>query len=79
MGGACSGGACSGGVSNFGGVWSGEVPAPGGVPAPVGLIQGGCLLPAGVPSGDPPQTAIAAGGTHPTGMQFCIVIQNSNF
>ena len=71
MGGACSGGTCSGGVSNFGGAWSGEVPAPGGVPAPVGLIQGGCLLLADVLVETPPQTATAAGGTHPTGMQSC--------
>ena len=31
----------------------------------------GCLLPEGVPGGDPPGTATAAGGTHPTGMHSC--------
>ena len=37
----------------------------------------GCLLPGGVassrgvPGGDPPGTATAAGGTHPTGMHSC--------
>ena len=37
------------------------MPAPGGgVPAP------------GMPGGDPPQTATAAGGTHPTGMHSCL-------
>ena len=38
---------------------------PGGVP---GL--GGLLL-RGVPGEDPPGTATAAGGTHPTGMHSC--------
>ena len=47
--------------------------------------SGGCLLPGGylvwvvsapgggggVPGGDPPGTATAAGGTHPTGIQSC--------
>ena len=41
-----------------------------------GLLPGGCLLlgvPASgrVPVGDPPRTATAAGGTHPTGMHSC--------
>ena len=42
--------------------------------------QGGCLLRGVsaprcvcVPGGDPPPMATAAGGTHPTGMQFCSV------
>ena len=40
-----------------GGAWSGGwVPGPGGV---------------GVPGGDPPGMATAAGGTHPTGMHSC--------
>ena len=33
-------------------------------------IWGG-LVPGGVPGGDPPWTATAAGGTHPTGMHSC--------
>ena len=40
------------------------------------LLQGGCLLPGvsalGVPGGDPPWTATAAGDTHPTGMHSCL-------
>ena len=36
--------------------------------------QGGCLL-GGVPGGDPPGTATAAGGTHPTGMHSCLEMQ----
>ena len=39
------------------------------------LVPGGCLAPEGVPGpgtgGDPPETATAAGGTHPTGMHSC--------
>ena len=42
------------------------------------LVPGGCLVlggvvpgPWGVPGGDPPGTATAAGGTHPTGMHSC--------
>ena len=34
------------------------------------LLLGGCLV-WGVPGGDPPRTATAAGGTHPTGMHSC--------
>ena len=30
----------------------------------------------GVPGGDPPPTATAAGGTHPTGMHSCFVINS---
>ena len=55
-----------------------EGSGPGGVPAPWGGLvpggwvwSGGCLLLGGVPDGDPPGTAIAAGGTHPTGMHSC--------
>ena len=39
--------------------------APGGVSAP------GCV-PAPEGCGDPPVTATAAGGTHPTGMHSCL-------
>ena len=40
---------------------------------PQGLpSQGGVLPPGGVPGGDPPGTATAAGGTHPTGMHSCL-------
>ena len=50
----------------------GGVPAPGesglgGVPAPGGLVLGGTWR-------RPPETATAAGGTHPTGMHSCIPI-----
>ena len=38
----------------------------GGVPAPGGPAQG-------VPGEDPPRTATAAGGTHPTGMHSCLL------
>ena len=37
---------------------------PGGVPGPGGSGPGGCLV-------ETPQTATAAGGTHPTGMHSC--------
>ena len=48
-----------------GGAWSGGVSAP----------KRGCLVPGGgVPGGDPPPTATAAGGTHPTGMHSCTAI-----
>ena len=36
-----------------------------------GLLPGGAGLLLGVPGGDPPGTATAAGGTHPTGMHSC--------
>ena len=39
------------------------------MPAP-GLV----LVRGGVPGGDHPPTATAAGGTHPTGMHSCIKI-----
>ena len=57
----------------------------GGVPGPGGMVWGGawsgrcawsrgvcmgCLVPGG-PGGDPPETATAVGGTHPTGMHSC--------
>ena len=35
---------------------------------PGGLLRGGG---GGLPGGDPPRTATAAGGTHPTGMHSC--------
>ena len=66
-----------------GGAWSrgsgpGWVPGLGGSdPGGVGglvwgqcLVQGG-LVPLGVPGGDPPGTATALGGMHPTGMHSC--------
>ena len=37
------------------------------------LFGGGCLVPGGVPGGDPPGTATAAGGTYPTGMHSCFI------
>ena len=49
------------------------MPGPRGVSAPGVAWSGGCLL-LGVCSrggGDPPGTATAAGGTHPTGMHSC--------
>ena len=36
-----------------------------------GVCSGGVPAPGGVPGGDPPGTATAAGGTHPTGMHSC--------
>ena len=46
------------------------MPGPGGVPGPgEDAWSGGCLVPGG---GDPPETATAAGGTHPTGMHSCL-------
>ena len=61
---ACSQGVCSrGGVCSRRGAWSGGS-------APGGLLQGGSA-PGGVPGADPPGTATAAGGTHPTGMHSC--------
>ena len=77
------GGVCSrGGSYSWGGCLLWGVPAPGGtnswgVSAPRGMsAPGGCLLlggacSRGVPGGDPPGTATAAGGTHPTGMHSC--------
>ena len=38
------------------------------------LFTGGVLGPGRVPGGDPPRTATAASGTHPTGMHSCYVI-----
>ena len=37
-----------------------------------GLLQGG-VCSRGEPGGDPPETATAAGGTHPTGMHSCLL------
>ena len=45
------------GLPGPGGVWFRGVPGPG------GLLRG-------VPGGDTPRMATAAGGTHPTGMHF---------
>ena len=46
---------------------------PGGVPGPEG-----CLLPGRgvVHGGDPPETATAAGSTHPTGMHSCFALSS---
>ena len=58
-----------------GGAWSGGSGPGGGVPGPG---EGECLLWGGawgVPGGclvETPQTATAAGGTHPTGMHSCL-------
>ena len=55
----------------------GGVPGPGGVCCRGYAPGGGCLVHGGVPGpgggvcGDPPVTATAAGGTHPTGMHSC--------
>ena len=50
-----------GGLVPGGGAGSGGVPGP-----------GGCAWYWGVPDGDPPETATAAAGTHPTGMHSCV-------
>ena len=50
-------------------------PAPGWVSAPRGRSGGG-LLPGGC--GDPPVTATAAGGTHPTRMYSCLFLNSAN-
>ena len=61
-----------------GGVGPGGGPGPGGRGAwsQGGLVWGGSgpgavPAPRGVPGGDPPPMATAAGGTHPTGMHSC--------
>ena len=53
-----------------GGAWFQGVPAPGGV-----CSWGRGVVPAlgGVPDGNPPWTATAVGGTHPTVMHSCYV------
>ena len=35
------------------------------------LFTGGVPGPGGMPGGDPPETATAEGGKHPTGMHSC--------
>ena len=47
---------------------------PRGVASPGGMLppRGWCFLGVGVPGGDPPRTATAVGGTHPTGMHSCL-------
>ena len=60
------------------------MPGPGGVPGPGGegawsqrrvCSRGGAwsrgVCSGGVPGEDPPETATATGGTHPTGMHSC--------
>ena len=70
-----TGGSAPGGVPGPG------VPAPGGVPGPGGVCSWGALLPeglvprGGVPGGDSPNTATAAGDTHPTGMHSCFYLR----
>ena len=44
---------------------------------PGGSAPGGLLLPGGVPGGDPPRTATAAGGTYPTRMHSCFLLNFS--
>ena len=58
------------GVCDF--VHRGGVPGPEGVPG-LGSAWSGMALVRGVAGGDPPGTATAAGGTHPTGMQSCLL------
>ena len=50
-------------------MFTGGVPGPGRVCLVRGVL---CLVPGG-PGGDPPQTATATGGTHPTGMHSCFL------
>ena len=38
------------------------------------LSRGGWSGPGGMPGGEPPGTATAAGGTHPTGMHSCFLL-----
>ena len=66
----------NGGISSRGG-WSWGVGGPG--PGGGCLVPGGCLVlgglllgDGGVPGGDPPGMATAAGNTHPTGMHSCL-------
>ena len=40
---------------------------------------GGCVWSGGVPGRDPPQTATAVGGTHPTGMHSCFKVDAKFF
>ena len=70
----------------MGGSWSREVTGPGGALSggclvPGGSAPGGCLVWGGAWSGgmclvETPLTASAAGGTHPTGMHSCFVLEN---
>ena len=77
-----------GGVPGPGGAWSRGVPGPAGclvpgegawsrrvgVPTPGGCVPGlGVPDPGSVPGGDPPGMATAAGSTHPTGMDSCLI------
>ena len=50
-----------GGVCSWGGAWS------------RGVCSQGVSAPGGVPGGDSPRTATAAGGAHTTGMHSCFV------
>ena len=71
-GGSAPGGGCLvRGVCSGGCLVRGGVPGPGRGSAPGGsLVPVGCLV-LGVPGGDPPRTATAVGGRHPTGMHSC--------
>ena len=60
QGGACSQGPGLGGSLLLGGAWSWGGSGP-----------GRCLLQGGVPGGDTPRMATAAGSMHPTGMHSC--------
>ena len=58
----------------------GAVPGRGGVTWSGGVCSGvGGLLPRGLPGGETPRTATAAGGTHPTGMHSCFIEFFLNF
>ena len=61
--------ACSQGVWSRGGAWSRGVPGPGAACSGGFLLREGgeCLVETA------PRTAIAAGGTHPTGMHSCLI------
>ena len=76
QGGLVLGGLVQGGVCSPGGggllPWGGLV--PGGSALRRGLLSEG-----GVPGGDSPGTATAAGGTHPTGMRSCYLLQTLYF
>ena len=64
-------GTWSQGVSAPGGAWSeGEWSGGGGV-CSQGCVPGPREV--GVSGGDPPGTATAVGGTHPTGMHSCLI------
>ena len=63
-------GASSFGVLPLGGLLP---PREGVLPPGVCFLRGGRVFPLGGPGGDPPGTATAADGTHPTGMHSCYI------